>query len=185
MVNGQQKSGNVKCNFCPSIPGHRPRAAPRGRPRGFNEQFANDLKIELASLPAHLRGGNQTNSRAHLDPTRTHSNIVLHSNRKYKKTRNSNKDAGILSRKQQQDKGDQPTNCLLCSCSSCQRNPVGQGMPERPSIHPRAHRQPFNCIYWPQIVCLNSNCNIWHLVLRIQRVKLCPIKIKISTFIIL
>lgn len=40
-------------------------------------------------------------------------------------------------------------------------------------------------ISWPGIVCLSTNCNIWHLVLCVQRVKLCPIKIKISTFITL
>lgn len=45
--------------------------------------------------------------------------------------------------------------------------------------------QLFNHIYWPGIVCLSTNCNIWHLVLCMQRVKLCPIKIKISTFIVL
>lgn len=40
-------------------------------------------------------------------------------------------------------------------------------------------------ISWPRILCLSTNCNIWHLVLCVQRVKLCPIKIKISTFITL
>lgn len=40
-------------------------------------------------------------------------------------------------------------------------------------------------ISWPRILCLSTNCNIWHSVLCVQRVKLCPIKIKISTFITL
>lgn len=110
---------------------------------------------------------------------------------------NTNKNPAILSKRQHQDR-EIKQQIACCVLVSYLREILGDNarplqVPQQASacwqccssLPYRAQTELFNCVYWPGIGHLSRNCNIWHIVLCIQRVKLCPIKIKISTFIIL
>lgn len=104
-----------------------------------------------------------------------------------KKKRNSNKTTTTLSKRQQEDKGvEQAAAAVLvpylrgildnehpCKCRST-----------HPVLLAGGHKQGHNCssMSWPAALCQHW---LQYLALCIQRVKLCPVKIKISTFITL
>lgn len=136
------------------------------------------------------RHENHSNSRDCPDPSRTQTFFL--SNRKHKKKRNSNKTTARLSKRQQEDKGVQQEVAVGVLVPDLRGILEDEEHPLQVAQHPpecwHGHRSmdtTAHPISWPRILCLSTNCNVWHLVLCLQRVKLCPIKIKISTFITL
>lgn len=140
------------------------------------------------SFPADTAGADQTYSRDHLDPTWSQAFIIATGEKKIKQQ----------SRQKAVTRWGRSTNkplvvflllmsekCWRMSTTSATTSSGGLALqPPLPYVLQSTDTTASSRLL-AGIVCPSSNCKIWHLVLCVQRVKLCPIKIKISTFIIL
>lgn len=124
--NGQQQFVKMQLNFCVHIPCHplipnQPQKHGNGerqpcRPKGL---LGKSLLMVWSQQWRQLPSSSERRKSGQLrGPSRSYTGTSS-------KKGNTNENPAILSRRQQQDTGDQTTNCLLCSCFLSQRNPGG------------------------------------------------------------